>query len=543
MTNSIGGNIVDIHTKSIYPCEVLIQKGRIIEIIKNNKTYHQFIIPGFVDSHIHVESSLLIPSGFAEVALTHGTIAAVSDPHEIANVCGLKGIEFMIENGNSVPFYFSFGVPSSVPSTKFESNGAIIAAPQIRYLFEKFNLSYLSEVMNYPNVISGDESTISKIEIAKFFGKKVDGHAPDLTGLNLAKYAEYGIETDHECSTLNEAIEKINLGFKILIREGSAARNFDSLASLVDLFPNQVMLCTDDCHPDILIKYHINDLIRRGLQKGLNLFNLLRAASLNPIVHYNIPAGLLRVNDSADFTIIDDLENFNVLQTWIKGKPIFDFGDIHLKSKRIKKINNFYAKPISLDMLSVIAKSNAIRVINLKEDSLITQQSIENIKIINGKVVPDIVNDILKLVVINRYSEKSIPAIGFVKNFGMKYGAIASSISHDSHNIIAVGTNDNDLCSAINLIINNKGGLVASKDGISTFLELEIAGLMTRQPARKVVEQLSRLNDLAKEYGCTLKAPYMSLSFLSLIVIPHLKLSDQGLFNVDSFSFTELFID
>jgi adenine deaminase len=543
MINSIEGNIVDIYNETIYPGKIIIKDGIIAEIIKRNKHYENYIIPGLVDSHVHIESSLLIPSRFAEIAITHGTIAAVSDPHEIANVCGLKGIDFMIENGNSVPFYFSFGAPSSVPSTNYESNGATIGPKQIQILFEKFKLNYLSEVMNYPGVINGDKEIIEKLNLARKLGKKIDGHAPELIGLNLIKYAGFGIETDHECSSINEAIEKIENGIKILIREGSAACNFDALAPLIDLYPKQVMLCTDDFHPDILIKYHINELIRRGLNKGLDLFNLLRAASLNPKNHYSLPFGLLRVNESADFVIIDNIADFNVLQTWIKGNPVFANGTVDFNFKKVKIINNFQARPIYYNQLAVQATGSRIRVINLMEDELITIQSFENAKIVNNEVVSDTISDILKLVVINRYQRNAKPAIGFVKNFGLKSGAMASSISHDSHNIIAVGTNDHDILSAINQLIISKGGLVVCKDNNCTILNLEIAGLMTQKPANEVAMRLSKLNDLIKDYGSKLKAPFMSLSFLSLIVIPHLKLSDKGLFNVDSFSFVELFAE
>ena len=543
MINSISGNIVDIHTDTIFPAIISIEDGIISNISKSNNKYKNYIIPGLVDSHIHIESSLLIPSRFAEIAITHGTVAVVSDPHEIANVCGLKGIEFMIENGNSIPFYFSFGAPSSVPSTIYESNGAIIGPKQIKLLFNRFKINYLSEVMNYIGVINGEKGIINKIIIANKLGKRIDGHAPELTGINLKTYSDYGIETDHECSNLNEAVEKINRGIKILIREGSAARNFDALANLINTYPSQVMLCTDDYHPDILMKYHINELIRRGLKKGLNLFNLLRAASLNPVIHYNLPVGLLRIDDSADFAIVDNILEFNVLQTWIKGFPVFANSKVKIKPKRTKNINNFKVKPITLNNLVVKAKGSKIRVINLKEGELITTQSIENAYIVNNAVQADTHNDILKLVIINRYKVMSEPSVCFVKNFGLKYGAIASSISHDSHNIIAIGTNDSDLLYAINMIIKYKGGLVACYKEKFALLKLEIAGLMSQKPADKVAMQLGLINKLIKKFGCNLKAPLMTLSFLSLIVIPHLKLSDKGLFDVDNFTFTDLFVE
>lgn len=543
MLDYIEGNIVDIHTDTIYPAKITVNNGIIIDITKNNGHYNEFIIPGLVDSHVHIESSLLIPSRFAEIAVTHGTIAVVSDPHEIANVCGLEGIKFMIDNGKTTPFIFSFGAPSSVPSTIFESNGAIIGPSEINTLFKKFKLNYLSEVMNYPGVINGDIEIIRKLNIARKFRKKIDGHAPEVKGISLKQYAKYGIETDHECSNIDEAIEKINLGIKILIREGSAANNFEELSPLIDLYPSKVMLCTDDFHADLLLRFHINELIKRGLKKGLNLFNLLRAASLNPKDHYNLPIGLLRVNESADFAIIDNLTDFNIIQTWIKGIAVFSNSKVHFKSKRVKIINNFKVEPITYDQLAILPKGNKIQVINLIEGELITLKSIENAKIVNNEVISDIANDILKLVVINRYKRKAIPVICFVKNFGLKSGAIASSISHDSHNIIAVGTNDEDLLSSINKLISNKGGLIATSGNSSVLLTLEIAGLMSQKSISIVSTKLNKLNNLVKSFGCKLKSPFMTLSFLSLIVIPHLKLSDKGLFDVDSFSFTDLFVD
>lgn len=542
MISSVEGNIVDIHTESIYSAKIIIKDGAIIEIAKNNNQYKNYILPGFVDAHVHIESSLLTPARFAQAAVSHGTIAAVSDPHEIANVCGLQGIKFMIESGNSVPLYFSFGAPSCVPSTEFETNGAKIDAKKIKILFDSYNLKYLSEVMNYPDVINRETEVLQKIQIAKSRGRKIDGHAPNLMGPMLKTYASFGISTDHECTNVEEAKEKISNGIKILIREGSAARNFDALASLIDSYPDDVMLCTDDLHPDILLKFHIDELIRRGLKMGLNLFKLLRASSLNPIYHYGLPAGLLRVNDSADFITVNNLYEFIVLQTWIKGLPVYDNGKVNFNPNTLRKINNFHAKPITADQLSIKIESQKINVINILEDQLITLRTIENAKIINGHAVCDPDEDILKLVVVNRYVERTDPSVAFVKNFGLKDGAIASSISHDSHNIIAVGSNDQDLLSAINILINSKGGLVFCRGADCTILELEIAGLMTQKPAIEVAIQLSKLNELIHNYGSHLKAPFMTLSFLSLIVIPHLKLSDKGLFDVDKFSFTELFV-
>jgi adenine deaminase len=536
------GNLIDLEKQSIYPAEVSIEGNRIVEISKIDEKVSHYILPGLIDSHIHIESSLLVPAEFANMAIPHGTIAVVADPHEISNVCGIPGIRYMIENGNQSGLKYFFGAPSCVPATSFETAGASITELEIEKLFEEYPLMHLGEVMNFPAVLNNDRHMLAKLEQAKKYNRKMDGHAPGLSGLLLDKYIQAGISTDHECTTLDEAREKASKGMMVLIREGSAARNFQELYPLLSDFPDKVMFCTDDCHPDYLNLHHINGMIKRGLNLGIDLFILLKAAVINPIHHYSLPVGMLRPNDPADFIIIDSLQSFTAIESFIEGKQVFAKNTLQIEQAKYHIINNFNANKIILDSLNCPAKSNYLRVINVSDGDLYTQQCIVPAKLHEGSAIADIDRDILKLVVVNRYAKQASPMVGFVRNFGLKTGALASSVAHDSHNIIATGTNDEDMMNAINLIIENKGGISACNADVKEILPLPVAGLMSIEPAKKVTENYIWLNKLAKTWGSTLKDPFMSLSFLALLVIPELKLGDQGLFDVDNFRFTSLFV-
>lgn len=540
------GNIVDVINKRIYKGELVISNGVITEIRETeNKVDNVFILPGLIDSHIHIESSMLVPSAFAAEAVKHGTVATVSDPHEIANVLGVKGVEFMVDDGAAVPFKFFFGAPSCVPATAFETSGFSISDKDIDYLFRNKDIHYLAEVMNFPGVIHGDPNVLKKIEISKKYNKKIDGHAPNVRGEDLDKYINAGITTDHECFDIEEAKEKIQKGMIIQIREGSAAKNFEALFELIDLFPDRVMLCSDDLHPDDLIKGHINALIKRALSKGLNFFNVLRSCTYNVVKHYDIKVGLLQKNDPADFIVVDNLDDFNILATYCDGLPVYQNDKSLINYTNEISINNFKRKEISLDEISVRNPSNSknINVISVIDGELITKLISCPAKMENDFVVQDIDQDILKIVVLNRYEEESIPSIGFIKNFGLKKGAIASSVAHDSHNIVAVGANDEDLINAINEIISNKGGLSLSENDFTMSLKLEIGGLMTNEKADFVAQKYSELDAKAKQMGSTLTAPYMTLSFMSLLVIPEFKISDKFLFNSLDFEPIPLFHD
>lgn len=538
----IQGYIVDIENRKIFAGEVYVENGVIDKIIETpGEDYDDFIMPGFIEAHAHVESSMLTPVEFSRAAVCHGTVASVSDPHEIANVLGVKGVEFMLENAKLTPFKFYFGAPSCVPATGFESSGAVVSADDIEDLFRKYNLAYLSEMMNFPGVIYGDEEVMRKIDIAHKYGKPVDGHAPGLKGLDLQKYLAAGITTDHECFDMIEALEKIGSGMKVLIREGSAAKNFEALHLLIKECTKHVMFCSDDKHPDDLLKGHINKLAARAIELGHDLFDVLNCAIVNPIEHYNLKVGRLKPGDAADFILVDNMSDFNVNATYINGREVFVDGEIRIDSVDTPYVNKFNINKIALEDIQIKAKTAKIKAICAIEGELITEPEIVNAKIENGFAVSDTDNDILKIVVVNRY-EQSAPAIGFINNLGLKKGALATSVAHDSHNLIAVGANDADILSAINSVIETKGGMVAVCDGDTYKLALPIAGLMSEQPADKVAEKYETLNAKSKEMGCTHNAPFMTLSFMALLVIPKLKLGDRGLFDGEKFEFTELFV-
>ena len=536
----ISGNIVDPVKRRIYPGTLEISNGIIENISEDSAVYKNYIMPGFIDSHIHIESSMLIPSEFARLAVVHGTVATVSDPHEIANVLGIKGVRYMIENGKKVPFKFYFGAPSCVPATVFETAGAEITPDNIKELFVKDDLHYLSEMMNFHGVLFKDPDVMRKIEIAKEYARPIDGHAPGLTGEDAKKYIEVGISTDHECYMIEEAHEKIKYGMKILIREGSAAKNYETLRSLISDFNDKVMFCSDDKHPDELAEYHINDVVKRSLKFGYDLFDVLQCSCVNAVKHYNLDVGLLQKNDFADFIVTDNLKNISILQTYINGELVAENGKSLIKSVKEEVINNFNCDIKSIKDFEVIYNGKKIRVIKAFEGQLITEEIIAQPKVENGLIVADVANDILKLVVINRY-ENVKPAVSFIKNINLKKGAIASCVGHDSHNIIAVGTNDKDLCDAVNAIIEHKGGIsVAENDNINV-LPLPVAGIMSNEDAYFVAEKYSEINKTVKTLGTNLAAPFMTLSFMALLVIPSLKLSDKGLFDGNKFKFVDLF--
>ena len=536
----ISGNIVDVLKKEICPGTVRISKGKICEIKKEGNPYSTYILPGFIDSHIHIESSMLTPAEFARAAVVHGTVAVVSDPHEIANVLGMKGIKFMVNNSKEVSFKFYFGAPSCVPATDMETSGSKIGPNEVEKLMRMKEIKFLSEVMNFPGVINNDPETMKKIEIARKHGKPVDGHAPGLIGKELKKYAGAGISTDHECFSMKEALEKIKIGMMVQIREGSAAKNFDELAGLMDRYPDKCMLCSDDKHPDDLVKGHINEMVKRAVKKKINLFNILKAACLNPVIHYKLDVGLLRKGDPADFIVVDNLKNFNILCTCINGKMVAKKGKTLLKRKMVKAINKFKSREKKIQEFLIKPREGRINVIEAQDGQLITRRKLEEPKVSYGKVVSDPSRDILKIAVVNRYKD-SKPSVGFVKNFGLKRGAIASSVSHDSHNVIGVGTDDRELCRAINLIIRSRGGICAVSGNMKKVLPLPIGGIISKLSFDKVSQKYEEIDRLAKKLGSELKSPFMTLSFMALPVIPEIKITDKGLFDVNRFKFIDLF--
>jgi adenine deaminase len=544
----IAANVVSPFTAAVTPAVLTIRDGRIAAITPSAEKYHTFLLPGFIDAHVHIESSMLVPSEFARIAVTHGTVATVSDPHEIANVLGVTGIRFMVKNAREVPFTFCFGAPACVPATEFETAGAIISAKDIEELFDASDCHYLSEVMNFPGVIARDPNLMAKLAAARSRNKRIDGHAPGLTGDAAAQYfaAEHAISTDHECVTLAEAECKIARGANILIREGSAAKNFDALCDLLHSHPDRIMFCSDDKHPDDLLAGHINQLATRALACNVPLQNILRAACVNPVQHYNLDVGLLRPGDSADFIETDSLTDFStphIRRTFIRGQLVAEHGRSLIPRVPIDAPNTFAGGFRNPHDFAVPAVGNRMRVVAAQDGQLITQLQWQSPKIEGKLAVADTDRDLLKITVVNRYlADSPKPAVAFIHGFGLKRGAIASSVAHDSHNIVAVGADDQSLARAVNLVIANRGGLAATDGTHDQILPLPVAGLMSTDPAETVGHQYHALQHMATHtLGSTLRAPFMTLSFMALLVIPNLKLSDKGLFDAQSFHPTTLF--
>jgi len=543
MTKKITGRVADWENKRFYPAEITVKTGKIASVkpVRNSRISPAgYILPGFIDAHVHIESSMLVPSEFARLAVVHGTVATVSDPHEIANVCGIKGVEYMIENGNTVPFKFYFGAPSCVPATRFETAGATLDSNQIEKLLKRNEIKYLSEMMNFPGVLNEDKEVMRKIAAALRLKKPVDGHAPGLRGKDAKKYIDAGITTDHECFTKEEALEKLQNGMKIIIREGSAAKNFDALIPLLNDYPDQIMFCSDDKHPDSLAGGHINQLCARAVAKEIDVFKIVKAACVNPVLHYKLDVGLLKEGDPADFIVVNDLREFEVQKTFINGELVAEKGKSKIKRKEIKIINNFLcSKKKPEDFVVRWKNEKEIPVIEALDGQLITKKNFTGPYIINNSITGNTERDILKIAVTNRYKNAPV-AKAFIKNFGLKKGAIASSVAHDSHNIVSVGVDDESICKAVNLVIEAQGGIGAVYKDKQVILALPVAGLMSNEDGYKIAGAYTAIDKMVKaEMGCALSAPFMTLSFMALLVIPHLKLSDKGLFDVDKFEFVK----
>lgn len=575
----VAGVLVDVHQQTQFPAELVVSGGKIQAITPFTPKAGQnlpYILPGFIDSHVHIESSMLVPAEFARLAVVHGTVATISDPHEIANVCGIEGVEFMIENGKTVPFKFNFGAPSCVPATFFETAGAAIDAGQVEALLQRPEIKYLSEMMNFPGVLHGDPEVKKKIRAAIRAGKPIDGHAPGLRGEQAGRYIrpewlknksvvgsqesaggslshagpnseqltannpilQPVIATDHECFTAEEALDKLRYGMKIIIREGSAAKNFEALIELLHDWPDQIMFCSDDKHPDSLVLGHINQLCARAVAKGIDLYKILQAACVNPVEHYKLDVGLLRVGDPADFILVKELKDFEVIATYINGEVVAESKKSNVKSKKGNVLNRFSCSPKIEEEFKVnFVGGKTMPVIEALDGQLITNRLDLPPKVVNGEMISDTTTDVLKIVVVNRYQEAPV-AKAFIKGFGLKQGALASSVAHDSHNIVAVGVDDESLCKAVNLVIAEQGGLSAVGQGQELVLGLPVAGLMSNGDGYEIAAAYTKLDQFTKnELGSTLASPFMTLSFMALLVIPHLKLSDKGLFDGDGFGF------
>lgn len=538
-TFTVSGQIVDLRKRKIFGGTITISAGRIAAIEEDGNTEPRFIMPGFIDAHVHIESSMLVPSEFARLAVVHGTVATVSDPHEIANVLGIEGVEYMINNGKLVPFHFYFGASSCVPATAFETAGANLGVEEMEALLKRDEIKYMAEMMNYPGVVFGDPEVHAKLEVAKKYGKPIDGHAPGLTGDQVKTYINAGISTDHECFTMAEALEKISHRMKIQIREGSAAKNFNELIGLMENHADKVLFCSDDKHPDDLVKGHINLLVKRAVAAGFDPLRVLESCIINPVDHYKLEVGLLQEGDAADFIVVDNLKDFNVLKTYIAGVLVAENGQTRIPHIHVETPNLFLAQQLGLNDVKLPASESKVRIIEALEGQLITNTIIDEPLVENGNIVSDTTRDYLKIVVVNRYASVP-PAVALIKNFGLKKGAIASTVAHDSHNIIAVGTTDQSIVDAINLIVEAKGGIAALVDQKAKLLPLPVAGLMSKLEGYQVAKDYETINEMVKSAGCSLHAPFMTLSFMALLVIPQLKLSDKGLFDGSKFEFTPI---
>jgi adenine deaminase len=539
---SLSGRIVDVVGRREYYGRVEIVSGRIRAITPlPGPAQGPLILPGLVDAHIHVESSLLPPAEFARWAMVRGTVASVSDPHEIANVLGIEGVRYMIREGKKSPFKFCFGAPSCVPATAEETAGARLDPAAVDRLLARKDIGFLAEVMNFPGVLARDKAVLAKIRSARQRGKPVDGHAPGLRGAAAKAYATAGIGTDHECFTLAEARDKLKAGMKILIREGSAARNFAALAPLLKRHAARCMFCCDDLHPDLLMERHLDEQVRRALQSGADKFDVMACATVNPVRHYKLAVGLLQPGDPADLIVVDDWRHFRVLQTYVDGRLVATGGMSLLPFQRAERVNHFAALPRTAADFVVPEGAGPVKVIQALDGQLVTRRLRLAPKVKAGRALSDPRRDILKLAVINRYAPWMPAALGFIAGFGLKRGALASSVAHDSHNVIVVGVDDVSMAAAVNAVIAQKGGLSAVDRGQVEVLPLPIAGLMSDQDGRMVARKYSELDARAKRMGSTLGAPYMTLSFMALLVIPDLKLSDQGLFSGAKWKFEPLF--
>ena len=537
----ISGNIVDILQKTIYPGTLRIENGRIAAIDREETPYNTFILPGFIDAHLHIESTLLVPTEFARLVVGHGTVAVVSDPHEIANVLGIAGVEYMLADSRRTPLKINFGAPSCVPATSFETAGAAFGPSEVDALLNRDDIWFLSEMMNYPGVITGDPQVATILQIARNHIKPIDGHAPGLRGPDLTTYIAAGITTDHETVTFDEGEEKLNKGMKLMIREGSAARNFDTLWPLIDRYPEKCMLCTDDIYPDELAKGHINGLVRRAVAKGADTMNVLQAACVNPVHHYSLDVGLLRPGDAADFIVVDNLQDYNIISTCIQGRYVAEQGKPLLPSTKSAPVKGIAVEKRKAADFSIKPAGKKMRVIEAIDGQILTNLVYAAPRIADGQVVSNPEEDVVKFAVVNRY-QTAAPAIGFIRGFGLQQGAIGSSVGHDAHNILAIGVTDEAICAAVNLIIDNQGGLAAVSEDKQKVLPLPVAGLMANYDGFEVAARFAALNKLVKKLGCRLQAPFMTLSFMSLLVAPRLKLSDKGLFDSEHFRFIDLFV-
>ena len=562
--------MLDVLTDSVYPARITIEDGIFKEIVpiqvseETQIDVEGLMLPGFIDSHIHIESSMMTPAQFAKVAVRHGTTAVVCDPHEIANVHGIDGVEFMIENASTVPFNFYFAAPSCVPATSFETSGAVLDSEDIEYLLQKPEVVALAEMMNFPGVIGADEEVLRKLRIARKYNKPIDGHAPLVSGKELDKYIEQGIVTDHECSNFHEAIEKKQKGMKIMVRDGSSAKNMEALFDFSQrieyyknqdsfgIIPTEVLsrrlhspifdfMVSDDKNPRDLVNGHLNESVKKAVGLGIDLIKAIEMVTINPAAHYGLDGGSIVTGSKADFIIVDNLDELNILKTYISGECVFDGENVLFDVEDVEFVNSMNVDKKSSEDFNIYFNGDEceVNVIQCFDGDLLTRKATAKLKTENGIVQPDISEDVLKMAVVERHGSNNV-ANAFIKGFGLKKGAIASSVSHDSHNIVVIGYSSEKMAEAVNMVIENMGGMAVVSDDFEDSLSLPIAGLMSNQDGIVTAKKLRTLQKMAFAMGCRLTAPFMTMAFMSLLVIPSIKLSDKGLFDGDRFEFMDV---
>ena len=560
----------DVVTDTFYPARITIEDGKYKEITPifidedTKLDMPGLMMPGFIDSHIHIESSMMTPAQFAKVAVRHGTTGVVCDPHEIANVLGIEGIEAMIENAKQVPFKFFFSAPSCVPATPFETSGAVLDSSDINYLLKKDEIVALGEMMNFPGVINGDEEVLNKLKLARIYNKPIDGHAPLLSGENLNKYLEQQISTDHECSNILEAFEKKIKGMKIMVRDGSSALDMESLFNIDNIYsyiedPDRLgvlfrdifelkiyaplfdFIVSDDKNPNDLLEGHLNKSVKKACELGIDIVKAINMVTINPAYHYNLNCGAIVVGADADFILVDSIYDLNILETYIGGECVFDGENVLFDAPEVDARNSIKAtkKSASDFDLSYDGDECEVNVIECIDGDLLTKKTTAKLKTKDGIVQSDIIQDVLKIAVVERYGGNKV-ANAFIKGFGLKKGAIASSISHDSHNMIVIGYNSEMMAKAINEVIDNQGGIAVVSEDFADSLPLPIAGLMSNEDAEIIAEKLTTLQSMAAALGSNLTSPFMTMAFMALLVIPSIKISDLGLFDGDAFEFIDV---
>lgn len=545
-------SVINVLSEEIYKADVAVKNGIIAGIGNDYKGKIEingegkFLSPSFIDGHVHIESSMLLPSEYAKLVVATGTTTVVADPHEISNVIGLHGISFMREASKDLPLDVYMTLPSCVPATPYETSGFELNSYDLSLLIDKEWILGIAEMMNFPGVVNLDKEVLSKIKLGLQNNKRIDGHAPLLSGKELCAYVAAGVNSDHECTCPNEAIEKLRAGMYLMVREGSAAKDLDALLPVLKSYPTRkCIFVTDDRYPSAL-KKHINAMVKRAVEYGIAPVKAIQMASINTAEYFGLKKlGAIAPGYKADLLLLNNLEDFSPLMVIKNGKIVAkeDHLTVDIPEKNLSSLRGTVnIRWLEKEDLKIKAKSYKVKVIEVSDGQLVTKSVIGNVKINNGYAESNPDEDIIKILVIERHKASGNIGKGFVKGFGIKSGAIASTVAHDSHNMIVIGTNDDDMFKAIKELVKSQGGKVIVQNGeVKAKLELPIAGIMSDEKADIVLEKLSKLKDAEKAIGCSIKEPFMTMSFLSLSVIPEIKLTDKGLMNVVENKFVDLF--